>query len=290
MLVVAAVGVAALVAAGAPGASVSGPCRAAAAPPRWTHVVWIWMENKSYDSIVGSTSAPYLTHLASVCGLATNYVGVAHPSLPNYLAATSGGTWGVTDDAPPSAHPIGHASIFSQLSSAGLTWRSYEEAMPATCGLSSSGEYAVKHNPAAYYTGLRADCSKWDVPFSALSTDLRSDRLPSFSFVTPNLCDDMHDCSVATGDAWLHRWVATILASPDYRSGSTTVVITLDEGTDSANHVATVIVSPAIRPGTRSAERFDHYSLLRTTEQLLGMTTYLAHARSAASMRTAFRL
>lgn len=248
------------------------------------------MENKSYDSIVGSSSAPYLTHLASVCGLATNYVAVAHPSLPNYLAATSGDTWGVTDDSPPSDHPIAHASIFSQLSSAGMTWRSYEEGMPATCGLSSSGEYAVKHDPAAYYTGIRADCRRWDVPFLALSADLRSSRLPSFSFVTPNLCDDMHDCSVATGDTWLHRWVPTILASPEYRSGSTALVITFDEGTDSANHVATVIVSPATRPGTRSAERFDHYSLLKTTEQLLGITTYLVHARNATSMRTAFHL
>lgn len=248
------------------------------------------MENKSYDSIVGSSSAPYLTHLASVCGLATNYVAVAHPSLPNYLAATSGDTWGVTDDSPPSDHPIAHASIFSQLSSAGMTWRSYEEGMPATCGLSSSGEYAVKHDPAAYYTGIRADCRRWDVPFSALSADLRSSRLPSFSFVTPNLCDDMHDCPVSTGDAWLSAWIPAIVRSPAYQSRHTAIVITFDEDDGAAsNHVATLVVSPATPRGARSAQPFTHYSLLRTSEYLFG-ARFLGGAAHATGLSRAFRL
>jgi phospholipase C len=248
------------------------------------------MENEAYQSIIGSRSAPYITQLADACGLATNYQAISHPSLPNYLAATSGDTWGVADDSPPSAHPIAHASIFSQLAAAGLTWRSYEESMPLNCDPSSPGEYAVKHNPAAYYTGITADCQKSDVPFTAFASDLHRNRLPAFAFVTPNLCDDMHDCPVANGDAWLHRWVPTIIASPPYRSGSTVLIITFDEGTGGTNQVATVVVSPTTPPGTRSAERFDHYSLLKTTEQLLGIHTYLAHAHGATSMRAAFHL
>lgn len=252
--------------------------------------MWIWMENESYQSIIGSRSAPYMTQLAHGCGTAADYEAVTHPSLPNYIAATSGDTWGIADDSPPSAHPIGRASLFGQLSEAHMTWRSYEESMSVNCDLSSSGEYAVKHNPAAYYTRIRTDCARWDVPLSALAAALRRNRLPSFSFVTPNLCDDMHDCPVATGDAWLRRWVPKILGSASYRSGSMVVFVTFDEGTDSANHVATIVVSPATPPGTRSGERFDHYSLLKTTEQLLGLHTYLARARDAASMRAAFHL
>ena len=244
------------------------------------------MENESYDAIVGSRSAPYLTHLARACGLATNYTAIAHPSLPNYLAATSGETWGVTDDGPPAAHPIRYPSIFSQVAAAGKTWRSYEESMPSNCDQSSAGEYAVKHNPPAYYTAIRADCARWDVPLSAL----RVNRLPAFSFVTPNLCNDMHDCSVATGDRWLARFVPSLLSSRPYRSGSTVVFITFDEGTDAANHVATIVVSPTTRPGTRSAVRFDHYALLKTTEQLLGLRDDLGHAVNARSMRAAFHL
>ena len=100
----------------------------------------------------------------------------------------------------------------------------------------------------------------------------------------------MHDCPVATGDRWLARFVPALLASRSYRSGSTVLFITFDEGTDTANHVATIVASPATRPGTRSRERFDHYSLLKTTEQLLGLRGELGHAVRAHSMRQAFRL
>lgn len=251
------------------------------------------MENASYGDVVGSSSAPYLNRLARECGLATNYHGVAHPSLPNYVAATSGDTWGIADDDPPSSHPLARPSLFSQVAAAGLTWRSYEESMPSRCDLSSSGGYAVKHNPAAYYTGLRGACAKWDVPLAGhLLPDLRRNRLPAFAFVTPNLCHDMHDCPTSAGDAWLARWVPRILASPGYRAGGTVLFVTFDEGGDDSNRVATVVVSPSTRPGTRSARRFDHYSLLKTTEQLLGIGTHLAHAgdHSTASMRSAFHL
>jgi phosphatidylinositol-3-phosphatase len=282
--------VAALAAATASGGHSSArPCGTSAhSPARWAHVVWIWMENASYNSIVGNSSARYLNQLAKQCGLATNYYAIAHPSLPNYLAATSGSTWGISDDNPPAAHPLSHASIFSQVAAAGLTWRSYDESMPSRCNLSSSGEYAVKHNPAAYYTDIRRACAKADVPLS----DLRLDRLPSFSFVTPNLCDDMHDCSVSTGDAWLKRWVPRILGSRAYASDTTALFITFDEGSDNSNRVATIVVSPTTPPGTRAQTAFDHYSLLKTTEQMLGISTYLEHAgdRSTKSMRSAFHL
>jgi phosphatidylinositol-3-phosphatase len=266
-------------------------------PARWGHVVWIWMENASYSEIVGNPAAPYLNRLASECGLATHYTAITHPSLPNYLAATSGSDWGIRDDGPPSVHRLGQESLFAQLAAAGLSWRAYEESMPWNCAVSSTGLYAVKHNPAAYYTSIRAQCAKRDVPMGTVSagrfaSDLRSGRLPSFSFVTPNLCDDMHDCSTATGDAWLKRWIQRIVSSRQYKSGTTVVFVTFDEGDGGSNRVATVVVSPTTPPGTRSAVAFSHYSLLRTTEQLLGIHRFLALAgdRSTASMRRAFHL
>ncbi|MBV8064587.1 MAG: hypothetical protein JOY73_03605 [Actinobacteria bacterium] len=278
----------ALVAAGAAGAARRGPCGTAAARARPKHVIWIWMENETYSSVIGNRSAPFLTQLARECGVATNYDAISHPSLPNYIAATSGGTWGIADDQGPASHRVARASIFSQLTAAGLSWRSYEESMPVSCDLSDAGEYAVKHNPAAYYTGIRSDCRKWDVPFADLEAELASGRLPSFSFVTPNLCDDAHSCPLASGDAWLRLWVARIVDSPSFES--TVLFVTFDEGSAASNRVPTVVVSPSTRPGTRSTARFDHYSLLRTTEQLLGLHRYLAHAGDAASMRAAFHL
>jgi len=250
------------------------------------------MENHSYSQIIGSSAAPYINSLASGCGLATNYTAVTHPSLPNYIAATSGGTQGITDDNPPSSHPLAVNSIFQQAGSAG----SYEESMPSNCDLTSSGTYAVKHNPEAYYTGIRTACAADNVPMGttssgAFASALSSGTLPKFSFVTPNLCDDMHDCSVQTGDAWLQSWVPKITASASYQAGNTVIFITWDEDdSSSGNHVATLVISPYTTPGTQSSTAFTHYSLLRTTEQLLGITTFLGNAASAASMRTAFGL
>jgi len=270
----------------------SGPCgtAAASAPATLQHVVWIWMENQTYSNVIGNTSAaPYENQLAGQCGLATNYAGVSHPSLPNYIAATSGSTQGITDDNPPSSHPLGVASIFGQINS-----KSYQESMPSNCALTSSGNYAVKHNPEAYYTPIRTDCNVNDVPMGSTSSgaflnDLTNNTLPAFSFVTPDMCNDTHDCSVSTGDNWLKSWVPKIVASPAYKAGQLALFITWDENDGSAgNQVPAIVASPYTPVGTTSATSFNHYSLLRTTEELLGTTNYLGNAAGAASMRSAF--
>jgi phosphatidylinositol-3-phosphatase len=255
-------------------------------------VIWIFMENHSYSQIVSSRSAPYIGSLARGCGLATNYRAVAHPSLPNYVAATSGGTWGIADDDPPPSHRLAVRSIFQQARTAA----SYEESMPSSCAQASSGDYAVKHNPEAYFTPIRARCNANNVPLGtassgALLTALATGSLPAFSFVTPNVCNDMHDCPVETGDGWLKTWVPKITAGRDYLAGKTVLFVTWDENDGSrGNRVATIVVSPYTAPGTRSGSPFSHYSLLRTTEELLGIRRHLGQAARAASMRSAFGL
>jgi phospholipase C len=283
------------------GPSATTPCLDHAAPRHYTHVIWIFMENHSYGAIIGSTQAPFINSTAAKCGLATNYHNITHPSLPNYVAATSGlGYQGVSQfvsDCDPTGSCLTSApSIFGQ----GETWRSYEESMPANCHKVSASEYAVRHNPAAYYTSLKG-CSKFDVPFTKLSTDLANNKLPAFSFITPNLIDDMHDGTVANGDMWLSKHLPAILNSREYRSGSTVVFITWDEGehgtatkcaintTDIGCRVATIVISPSTKAGTRSKTLFNHYSLLGTAEQLLGLHK-LNMASKFPTMVTAFHL
>ena len=275
-----------------------GPCGVLREPRSVDHVIWIWMENKPRDAIIGSSAAPFENELATECGLATNYHGITHPSLPNYIAATSGSTQGIADDNPPSSHRLGVESIYSQVKAMGKTWRDYEEGAPGNCPLASSGRYAVKHDPAPYYTAIRRDCAAWDVPMGTTTggnflTDLENGSLPAFSFVTPDLCSDTHDCRVSTGDAWLRSWFEKIVGSPTYRQGRTVVLLTWDEGeTGGSNNVPLIVVSPSTTPGTRSDAALDHYALLKTTEQLLGITTFLGHAGDAdtASMVSAFNL
>jgi hypothetical protein len=240
------------------------------------------MENKSYGEIVGNTDAPYETNLAAKCGLAVDYHAVSHPSLPNYIALTSGSTHGITDDDPPSAHPIAGHSLFSQL---GGDWSSLQESMPANCDRVSSGEYAVKHNPAAYFTDVEGACSSQDVPLGQ-----PPDISHRFTLITPNLCHDMHDCPVSTGDGWLANFVPSLLNSRQYLAGSTAVFLTYDEDDGSGdNHVATFVIAPTVPAGTRSSTPFTHYSLLRTTEEILGLGR-LGAAATSTSMRSAFHL
>jgi phosphatidylinositol-3-phosphatase len=181
-------------------------------------------------------------------------------------------------------------SIFGQLDRAGLAWRAYEESMPRNCDPSLGGSYAVKHNPAAYFTAIRTSCASDDVPLAGnLARDISAGTLPSFAFVTPNLCDDTHDCAIRSGDNWLAMWVPKLLDGPNYRAGNTLVVLTWDEGAASSNRIPTIVVAPSVAPGTAAAQRFDHYSLLRTTEDVLGLG-HLGAAASAPSMAGAFGL
>ena len=263
------------------GAPTSARCGTLRAVPSYHHVVWILMENEGYGNIIGSPDAPYLNGLATSCGLASNYAAISHPSLPNYIALTSGSTQGITDDGEPSTHRLGAASIFSQL---GGNWRALEESMPMSCDRVTSGDYAARHNPAVYYTDLATTCPKDDVPLRQ-PLDLSA----AFTFITPNICDDMHSCPVATGDAWLSRFIPQILNSALYRANSTVLFITFDEGTTASNTVPTIIVAPSVPRALRVASAYTHYSLLRTAEQLLKLAPLGAAAR-APSMLAAFHL
>jgi phosphatidylinositol-3-phosphatase len=240
------------------------------------HVVWILMENKDYSSVLGPGSAPYINRLAHRYGLATDYSAISHPSLPNYIALTSGSDQGIGDDSDPSSHRLNVPSIFSQLP--GGASRSLEQGMPSNCSKGDSGEYAVRHNPETYYTNLGQDCSTYDVPFGA-----KPDLSARFTFVTPNLINDMHDGSIGDGDRFLQTYVPALMATPQYRSGNTAIFITWDENDGaSGNRVPCIVISPFTH-GVRDGTRYSHYSLLRTTEGVLGLPL-LGNARSANSM------
>jgi hypothetical protein len=258
-----------------------GPCgKAKRAPGRYDHVVWIVMENKAFGSIIGSSSARYVNQLAAQCGWARNFFAEAHPSLPNYIAMTSGSPQGIRNDNGPASHRLNAPSIFSQL---GANWRALQESMPSDCRRADSGRYAVRHNPAAYYTNIRSSCGTRDLPLAN-----RPNISARFTFVTPNLCDDTHNCSVATGDRWLRTFLGKVFASGQYKAGRTAVFLTWDEDDSNAsNHIATIVAAPSIKPGTAPSQRFNHYSMLRTTEEMLGLG-FLGNAAQATSMRAPF--
>ena len=238
--------------------------RSSALPPasraRPAPVVLILMENHSYGQIAGNASAPYLNGFAHRGTLFTNMNAVSHPSLPNYLAITSGSTLGCTSDACP-PRSFGATNLFHQLGVAGRTWRSWVESMPGRCVLQDASPYAVRHNPAAYYRDLfPTGCPRNDDPYPRTLPR----RLSDLTFVTPNLCHDMHGCSVATGDTWLRAHVPPLLAL------GAIVVITFDEG-EGSNHIFCAARGPGLGHGVRRGAVFTHYGLLGGIERHLGL-------------------
>jgi phosphatidylinositol-3-phosphatase len=282
------------------------------APRRWKHVVWIWLENHDYDQIVDSASAAFINGLASQCGSASNFHNLTHVSLGNYIGAVTGldhaGLQPFTYDCSPGATcQTSATSVFEHVKS----WRAYMESMTTNCQATGFVGYAVRHNPPPYLTNLASACAVNDVPYTALQADLDKDDLPAFTFITPNTVDDGHDggdpISIQHTDAWLAAELPKILGSKAYRKGRTAIFITWDEGegtladvgkdcstntTDADCHIATIVVSPSTRPGTVSSKLFNHYSLLRTTEEMLRVPRRKIPglAREAASMRKDFRL
>jgi phosphatidylinositol-3-phosphatase len=251
------------------------PAPVIAAVPAFSHVFVIVMENHESGSVMGSSAAPYINGLASSYGLATNYYAASHPSLPNYLALTAGSTFGIASDC--TSCYVNATNIADQVEASGRSWKAYMEDMPSPCFTGgSSGNYAMKHDPFLYYNDIRtngARCAAHVVPFSQFSGDMNSGQVPNFVWITPNMCNDMHDCSVATGDAWLRAVVPTITGSAAFRNGGV-LFITFDEGSTNAGccgdtwggHVATIVVSPRSIPGFRSGVAENHYGLLRTIE------------------------
>jgi hypothetical protein len=242
-----------------------------------SHVVTIVMENKEYDRIIGNRDAPFLNELGRRYGLATSSYGVRHPSLPNYLALTSGSTDGIDSDCTD-CH-VGAHNVVDQLESARISWKAYMGDLPRPCFEgAASGGYAKKHDPFAYYDDVAGSARRCGriVPLGQLAADLRRGTLPTYVFISPNLCDDMHDCGVAQGDRFLAGLVPLLLRA---LGPAGYLVLTWDEGaTDRSccggsrgGHVATLVAGRAVRRGAREGRPLDHYGVLRTIEDTLGL-------------------
>jgi phosphatidylinositol-3-phosphatase len=240
------------------------------------HVFVIVMENRTYDEAVRQ---PYTSRLVADYAVATNYHAVAHPSLPNYLALTAGSTFGITDDA---YHRLPAGGIGAQLSDRGIPWRAYMEGMSRGC-FDSPPPYALKHNPFAYYGG---SCPSNVVPLTALDADLAGDT-PRLAWITPDICHDGHDCSSRTADDFLAALVPRILGSAAWQRGGLLLITWDEEDGGPDNRVATIVAARGLTRH-RTDELHDHYSLLATVEDRLGIAR-LGAAQQATALDELFK-
>jgi hypothetical protein len=273
---------------------------------RINHVFVIVMENHDWSEIKGSASAPYINGTLLTQGAhAENYGNVPnlHPSLPNYLWLESGSNQGVLDDGGPSSHQLSAQHLTGLLNNAGVTWKSYQEDISGTdCPLNPVNKYFPKHNPAIYFQDINGGVSATSSvciahvrPYTELGRDLEVNVVPSYSFITPNICNDMHDnsgCatgdSIANGDAWLASEVPHILSSKAYKEGGA-LFITWDESEGSNVPIGFIALSPMIKPGYTSQVSYTHSSTLRTLQEILGVTPLLGGAATANDLSDLFR-
>jgi hypothetical protein len=253
-----------------------------------TKLLVVVVENHSFDQM--RTQMPYTAGLAQRFGYATDFRGVTYPSLPNYLAITSGSTHGIQDDRSPSKHPLDGSSVFGQAVDQGRSAALYADGMPANCAPDDGGDrYAVKHNPWVYYTSERALCRDHDVPATQLGDAVAHGGLPDVGMVVPNMCNDAHDCDLSAADTWISQMMGDVFQGPDWVSGHLAVVITADtDDRKDSNRILTVVVHPSQHSHV-VGQRLDHYSLSRLYSDVVHAPP-LGHAADAASMSDAFGL
>lgn len=252
--------------------------------PDFSHVVVIMMENKECSQVLGSSQAPYLNGLGRRYAVLRDMYGTTHPSFPNYLAITSGSTLGATSDCSTCSYSA--RNLADQLAAARISWKIYAEGMPAPCSRASrAGNYAKRHVPFLSYADITRNPRRCAdvVPLTALARDVRDRALPRFAWITPNLCDDMHDCGVRSGDVFLARALPPLLKAIGPRG---VVFITWDEGTTKRSccdgrarggNIPTFVAGGAVRPHSAPATVYDAYSILRTIED----AWQLPHLRNA---------
>jgi len=279
----------------------------AAAVPRSTDpkkVFLILMENHDWIDIKGAANAPYLNSLLAIGAHAEQYYNPPglHPSEPNYLWLEAGDNFGIRDDEDPTVNAVDStAHLVTQIEAAGLTWKSYQEDIDgATCPLVSAGNYAAKHNAVVFFrdvtdgnTATSRHCIAHVRPFTELDGDLAADTVGNYNFITPNLCNDMHDScppmndTIAQGDAWLSMLVPKLLASKAYAEGGT-VIITWDEGENGDGPIGLIVLSSAAKAGYAGSAHYTHGSTLRTVQTILGLSPFLGDAAHATDLSDLF--
>jgi acid phosphatase len=237
----------------------------AAAVPTPAHIVVVVEENRSQTNIIGNKSAPYINQLAAGGAMMAQSFAEAHPSEPNYYALFAGNTLVKDNVCPFSAGNT--PNLGSQLLAAGYTFVGFAESLPAVGSTEcKAGKYARKHVPWVSFSNIPANYS---LPFSAFPAPSNYASLPTVAFVIPNLDDDMHDGSIAQGDAWLYQNLSQYAEWA--KANSSLLILTWDEDDNtSRNQIPTVIYGANVRSGTYN-EPISHYNVLSTLEEMYGL-------------------
>ncbi|MDP9001183.1 MAG: alkaline phosphatase family protein [Myxococcota bacterium] len=260
-----------------------------AAAPFLRTVFLLVMENKNLIQLKGNPAAPFVNSLFLSAASAQQYYNPPrnHPSEPNYVWLEAGDSLGIPDDNDPAINARDTPDhLVAYLQRAGISWKAYQEDISGTdCPLTPVALYGPKHNPFVFFkdvTGKNnpADpfCIQHIRPFSEFAADLKNYTVARYNFITPNLCNDMHSCATQIGDAWMQSTVSMILASPAYLDGGV-LFIAWDEADGGDGPIGLFALSPIAKAGySNTTTYYDHSSLLKTLQEIFGVTPLLRHA------------
>jgi phosphatidylinositol-3-phosphatase len=261
--------------------------------PAFKRVFVVVEENNNYSSVIGNSSMPYLNGLAKTYGLGTQSYANTHPSIGNYFMLTTGQ---IITNNDGYTGTVTADNVVRHLMTAGKSWKSYEESLPYTGYIKPDvGLYARRHCPLSFFSDvINSSSEKLNlVPFTQFATDLANGHLPQYSFITPNLCNDAHNCSLATADGWLKKNIAPLIASSTFKNGGLLIILfdeSANDNTHGGGRVAWVAVSPQFsKLGYKSTALYQHQNTLRLALQGLGVTSYPGAAKTAANMAEYFK-
>jgi len=261
--------------------------------PTFSHVFVVVEENTNYSSVIGNSSMPYLNSLASKYGLATQYYANTHPSIGNYFMMTTGQ---IITNNDGFTGTVTADNVVRHLLAAGKTWKAYEESLPSVGYLGpNTGNYVRRHCPLSFFSDVvNSSVQRRNlVPFSQFATDLANNTLPQYSFITPNICNDAHNCSLTTADNWLKNRIGPLIASSTFKNGGLLIILFDESGNDNTRgggRIAWVAVSPLhSKLGYKSTTVYQHQSTLRLMLQGLGVKTYPGAAANANNMAEFFK-
>jgi hypothetical protein len=256
--------------------------------PNFEHIIIIMFENKEFGTVIGNPLMPNYNKLAREYTLLTQHYAVRHPSLPNYIALMGGDTFGIDRNCHDCF--IDAPSLPDLIEASGRTWKTYQEDMPEPCYLGDTDVYVQKHNPFIYFNPIRMDtarCERTIVPLTALQMDIETASLPNFIFITPNLCNDAHDCPLDVADAWLTELLGRLIPALEKTGKSYLLVMMFEEGQgthsccglplEAGGRVPVVFYSPLVKNGFEDSTPYTHYSLLKTISTAWGLPL-LGHA------------
>jgi len=271
---------------------------------RIDRVFVIMEENHPWSSFA---SLPFVSSILPVAARAANYTSPGtHPSLLNYLDLEAGSPVGVRDDADPNSHQIlTPAHLSNLLERAGISWTSWQESIAdGLCPLTSNGQYAAKHNAFVYFADSTGNLNVHDpycvahnrsLDITTAAGDfaiaLGNDTIAKYNFITPNLCNDAHDCDPSVADAWLGKIVPMISSSHTCTRHTCAIFIIADESGEGWGDapVICLALSPNAKAGYVNQVHYTHYSLLRTVEEIFGVTPLLGNAATSPNMGDLFR-